>query len=188
MNRATYSAYDRDGRRKYLTPAEGRQFLKAARCLPQTKALFCLTLYYTGMRVSEALALTTDDVDYATGSLRIRSLKKREHREFRRIPLPPSLLSKLKLLSAERTEGSLWTFSRTTAWRLIKSVMNEAGITGIHASPKGLRHAFGVRGAIARIPLSLLQLWFGHSQPATTAIYLDVKDDEERALIQRTWK
>jgi integrase/recombinase XerD len=188
MSRENYSAYDREGRRKYLTHAEGRRFLKCARKLSRQEALFCMAIYYTGMRISEALALNVQDIDYPSGVIRIRSLKKRESREFRRIPVPNSLLARLHKLTDGRTEGQLWTFSRTTGWRIIKRVMNKAQITGIHATTKGLRHAFGVRGALAKIPLNLLQLWFGHSQSATTAIYLDVRDDEERTLIQRTWK
>ncbi|TLD71475.1 site-specific integrase [Phragmitibacter flavus] len=188
MNRETYSAYDLEGRRKYLTQEEGRRFLKIARRRKRAEALFCMTIYYTGMRISEALALSGQDIDFSTGVIRIRSLKKRERREFRRIPVPNSLLSGLRQLRGDRTEGPLWTFSRTTGWRIIKQIMNEAEISGIHATTKGLRHAFGVRGAIAKIPLNLLQLWFGHSQSATTAIYLNVRDDEERTLIRRTWK
>jgi integrase len=188
MSRGNYSAYDQEGRRKYLTREEGRRFLKCARKLPRAEALFCMTIYYTGMRISEALALTVQDFDLSTKAVRIRSLKKRQNREFRRIPVPDSLLSGLRQQSGEGDEGRLWTFSRTTGWRIVKRMMHEAEITGIHATAKGLRHAFGVRGAIARIPLNLLQLWFGHSQSATTAIYLEVRDDEERTLIRRTWK
>lgn len=188
MTQATYSAYDREGRRKYLTRDEGRRFLKFARRLPRSEALFCMTIYYTGMRISEALTLTSQDIDHATGVVCIRSLKKRQRREFRRIPIPDSLLSGLRQLPLGSPDGPLWAFSRTTAWRIIKRVMCTAEVSGIHATAKGLRHAFGVRGAIAKIPLNLLQLWFGHSQSSTTAIYLDVKDDEERALIKRTWK
>lgn len=188
MTQGTYSAYDNEGRRKYLTRAEGKAFRQSARKLPQAEALFCLTVYYTGMRISEALALTVEDVDSSTGTVRVRSLKKRAKREYRRLPVPDKLLSGLRLLSGTQPEQPLWAFSRTTAWRIIKRVMDDAGIAGIHATTKGLRHAFGVRGALAQIPLSLLQLWFGHSQSATTAIYLDVRDDEERQLMKRTWK
>lgn len=188
MTQGTYSAYDSEGRRKYLTPAEGKRFLRCARALPQAESLLCLTIYYTGIRISEALALTAEDVDFSTAVLRIRSLKKRDKRQFRRLPVPERLLEGLRKLSAARSEGTLWTFSRTTGWRIIKRVMDDAKITGIHATAKGLRHGFGVRGVFAGVPLNLLQLWFGHSQPTTTAIYLDVRDDEERQLMQRTWK
>lgn len=188
MSRETYSAYDGEGRRKYLTQPEGRQFRKCCRQLPGSQALFCMTIYYTGMRISEALSITAEDIDFASGVVRIRSLKKRQQREFRRIPLPNALLARLRILADEKPEGRLWTFSRTTGWRIIKRVMKAARITGVHATTKGLRHAFGVRGALAGIPLNLLQLWFGHSQSATTAIYLAVQDEEERQLIQKTWK
>ena len=188
MTKGTYSAYDSEGRRKYLTHAEGKRFLKSARKLPPAEALFCMTIFYTGIRISEALALTPQDVDYSTRTLRVHSLKKREKREFRHLPVPDALLSGLRKLAGDKTEGRLWSFSRTTAWRLIKRVMDECEIAGVHATTKGLRHAFGVRGALAKIPLNLLQLWFGHSQSATTAIYLDVRDEEERTLMQRTWK
>lgn len=188
MTQRTYSAYDSEGRRKYLTQAEGKKFLKSARKLPRAEALFCLTIYYTGMRISEALALTPQDVDHATGALRVCSLKKRGKREFRRIPVPDSLLSGLNQLTGDNLEERLWKFSRSTGWRIIKRIMAECEITGIHATTKGLRHGFGIRGALTQIPLNLLQLWFGHSQSATTAIYLDVRDDEERTLMQRTWK
>jgi integrase/recombinase XerD len=188
MTQGTYSAYDSEGRRKYLTHAEGKKFLKSARRLPRAEALFCLTIFYTGMRISEALALTGQDVDYSTRALRVRSLKKRAKREFRHLPVPDALLLGLRKLAHDKTEGRLWAFSRSTGWRIIKRVMDECEIAGIHATTKGLRHGFGVRGALAKIPLNLLQLWFGHSQSTTTAIYLDVRDDEERTLMQRTWK
>lgn len=188
MSRQTYSAYDPKGRRKYLTPEEGKQFLKSTRMLPSDEALFCRVIYYTGMRISEALALTAHDLDFSTATVRIRSLKKRQHVEYRRIPVPDELVSELRKLTDNRAEDRLWAFSRTTGWRVIKRVMQQAGVSGIHATTKGLRHAFGVRGAMAQVPLNILQLWFGHSQSATTAIYLNVKDDEERELIKRTWK
>ena len=65
--------------------------------------------------------------------------------------------------------------------------MNEAGISGIHATPKGLRHGFGVRAAMAGIPVTKIQKWMGHADIANTAIYLDVKDEEDRELMSRTW-
>lgn len=188
MTQGTYSAYDSEGRRKYLTSAEGRKFRRCARALPQTEALFCLTIYYTGMRISEALALAAADIELSSGVVRVRSLKKRSKREFRRLPVPQHLVAGLHNLIHEHPDGPLWEFSRSTAWRIIKRVMADAQISGIHATTKGLRHGFGVRGALAKIPLSVLQLWFGHSQSATTAIYLDVRDEEERALMKRTWK
>jgi integrase/recombinase XerD len=187
MEISARSAYDREGRRKYLTRAEGHKFLKQVVFLPKLNALFCLTLYYTGCRISEALALRLQDLDSEVKVVLIRSLKKRGRKVIRRIPIPEFLAR--ELLTAAPFQGGqcLWSFSRTTGWRIVKGVMRDAAISGIHASPKGLRHSFGVRGALGQIPVNLIQGWMGHSDPTTTAIYLAIRDEEERALIEKTW-
>ena len=55
--------YDRQGQRKYVTPAERKGFLLAAAAAPEDVRTFCGTLVYTGCRISEALALTAARVD-----------------------------------------------------------------------------------------------------------------------------
>lgn len=50
-------AYDQDGQRKYLSREEGDKFVRHITALPRSDALFCLTIYYTGCRISEALAM-----------------------------------------------------------------------------------------------------------------------------------
>ncbi len=181
------SAYDAEGRRKYLTSKENRVFLATANALPSMEAAFCLTLYYTGCRISEALNLTVRDVDREACVLRIRSLKKRKKKLIRRVPIPPKLARSL-CAGGGKPDDRIWKFCRTTGWRIIKRVMAETGITGVQATPKGLRHSFGVRGALQQIPITLLRDWMGHADIMTTAIYLDVKDEEEREFIKRTWK
>ena len=53
-----------DGQRKYLTPDERRDFIAAAKVHPDTSArTFCLTLAYTGCRISEALQLDYQRID-----------------------------------------------------------------------------------------------------------------------------
>ena len=37
----------------------------------------------------------------------------------------------------------LWGWSRTTVWRNVCDVMDDADLSGLHASPKGLRHGVG---------------------------------------------
>jgi len=81
----------------------------------------------------------------------------------------------------------LWRWSRTTAWRYIKRVMRTAGITGMSAMPKGLRHAFGVKAFQCNVPPRLVQRWLGHTSMHTTAIYADVSGPEERAFAARMW-
>jgi hypothetical protein len=46
----------------------------------------------------------------------------------------------------------LWRWSRTTAWRRVKSAMAVANIAGACAMPKGLQHAFGVNDFQCNVP------------------------------------
>lgn len=179
-------AYDAKGRRKYLNRNEGQKFVAETCKVSRDRALFGLTLYYTGCRISEALSLHRSDIDCETHVVLVKTLKKRGKHEIRRIPVPEFLTHELKGLNAE-SDGPLWSFSRTTAWRVVKEIMRDAEISGIHATAKGLRHGFGVRGALEKIPVSLIQHWMGHADSSTTAIYLAVKDDEERELMKKTW-
>jgi integrase len=179
-------AYDAAGRRKYLSKAEGLEFLRQAASLPNLEAVFCETLYYTGCRTSEALNLRRCDLDESMNAVLIHTLKKRGKKQIRRIPIPERLTKRLLDVATSDT-GQLWPFSRTTAWRLVKRAMLAAGLYGVHATCKGLRHAFGVRSALGHVPLPIIQGWMGHADASTTAIYLEVKDEEERELIGRTW-
>ena len=74
-----------------------------------------------------------------------------------------------------------------TGWRAVRGVMLAALLEGPHASPKGLRHGFGVAAVTAGIPLNLVQKWLGHAQLSTTAIYADAVGAEEKDIASRMW-
>jgi integrase len=189
----TLSLFTGAGQRKYLTGDERFRFLVAAgRCgRPELRTL-CSTLAHSGCRISEALALTAGSIDLVDGFIAVRCLKKRSKVPvIREVPVPPDLLDlllqvhELDISSAGKT---LWGFSRSRAWQLIKAVMGEAGIeTGPHATPKGLRHAFGLHAIRSGVPINLVQRWLGHASMTTTAIYLQAMGHEERAIAARMW-
>lgn len=195
------SLYETNGHRKYLTAEERERFLKAAERFPREVRTFCGTLAYTGCRISKALALTMDRVDLAGGALVFESLKKRKSGVYRAVPVPPALLDAIDLVpgirEAQENKGGkkgdgkgehLWTWSRATASRRVHEVMQAAGVTDpANASPKGLRHAFGVAAVGKGIPLNLVQRWLGHAQVTTTAIYADAIGEEERSIASRMW-
>jgi site-specific recombinase XerD len=74
-----------------------------------------------------------------------------------------------------------------SGWRAVHAVMAAAGITGAHASPKGLRHGFGVRAASEGISLNMVQKWLGHAHITTTAVYSDAVGEEEQSIASRMW-
>ena len=185
-----------DGARKYLTAGEREIFLREAELADRTVRTLCMTLAYAGCRLSEALALTANRVDLTAGVLVVESLKKRRAGVFRAVPVPPALLDALDMvhgireLQVRRGKGRgvrLWPWSRMTGWRAVHGVMQAARLDGPHASPKGLRHGFGVAAVTAGIPLNLVQKWLGHAQLTTTAIYADAVGAEEKDIARRMW-
>jgi site-specific recombinase XerD len=74
-----------------------------------------------------------------------------------------------------------------TGYRHICRLMVRARIVSANASPKALRHSFGVAAVGAGVPLSLLQRWLGHADLRTTAIYAQVTGPEERAIASKIW-
>jgi integrase/recombinase XerD len=188
------SLYSASGLRKYLTRDERERFLAASHAAsrPDVRTL-CLTLVYTGCRISEALALTPACVQAAEGIIAIRSLKNRKGLVvIREVPVPPLLVAELErvhALSSLPARQRLWPLSRGRAWQLIKEVMQAARLgTGPHASPKGLRHGFGLHAIRCGVPLNLVQRWLGHASMTTTAIYLQAVGSEEREIAARMWR
>jgi integrase/recombinase XerD len=190
-----FSLYAADGRRKYLNAAERHRALAAMAALPPDKALFALTLAWTGGRVSEILALTPASFQTEFGSVAITTLKRRRH-VVREVPLPPTLIAALEqyfgLSERQRdlvaANSRLWPWCRVTAWRMLKVVMQDARVFGRPACPRGLRHGFGVGALQASVPLNLVQRWLGHARMSTTAVYADACGPEERTLARRFWR
>jgi len=186
---------DVQGHRKYLTPNERRAFIvAAAQASPEVEA-FALIMAHTGVRISEALAITPMRIDVVARTLVVECLKKRRRGVFRAIPLSEALLDRLEAVhhlremraDAQRRNIRLWGWSRTTAWSRIKEIMAQAGIPPEVRKPKALRHAFGIQGTVAGVSLTLIGRWLGHSDISTTAIYTDAMGAEERQFAERMW-
>ncbi|CAA2145151.1 tyrosine-type recombinase/integrase [Methylobacterium bullatum] len=182
------SLHTAEGRRKYLTAAERGRFLAAAaEETPKIRTL-CLMLAWSGCRITEVLNLTRADLDCEAGTIAVRCLKKRRGGVVREIPVPAEFLAVLRQVhGAGRPSERLWPIARNTAWRQVKTVMEMASVGATAASPKGLRHGFGVHAIRSGIPLNLLQRWLGHASMSTTAIYADVMGPEEREIATRMW-
>lgn len=191
---------DEQGNRLYLNAEERAAFLDAAKTAERPLKLLCHTLHYSGCRISEGLELTARRVDLAEQSLRLRTLKKRDGKIiYRDVPVPPALIENLdnvfgireiqKRSQKKELDTPLWSWGRIQAWRLITSIMEQAGIAaGPQRTPKGLRHGFGVNATHSGIQLHMLQKWMGHADMQTTAIYATALGDEEREIAARMWE
>ncbi len=84
-------------------------------------------------------------------------------------------------------KDKIWTWTRNTGYLKVMAVMNKAGISGIHACPKGLRHSFAIHCLEKNIPLNLVSKCMGHSSLEITAIYANALSEEERKIASRIW-
>ena len=135
--------------------------------------------------------------DLKDGTIIIESAKKRKSGVYRPVPVPPTILDMLNMVhnvraaQRRRDRGKsvrLWDWSGTKGWYVVGAVMKVAKIAGPHATPKGLRHGFGIKAVTCGVPLNTLQQLFGHSQLSTTSIYADALGPEKRQLVERMWR
>ena len=189
------------GERKYLCADERQRFYKALDCLtdPYERTL-AESIYWAGYRPCEALRMQVMNVDIDGCRFIVRCAKKRGARKdqaYRSIPIPARFMTRLNqvhdiALCQRRgdlagSERLLWPFSRTTAWRIVRRVMEEAGLSGNRASARGLRHGFAVNAILHGVPLDRVQNWLGHEHMDTTAIYTDMAAQEDRAVAEKMW-
>src|SRR3954452_17180811 len=173
--RAGMQLYDAEGRRLYFTEDERRAFVTAAAKAPREVRTFCGVLHGTGCRISEALALTVQQIDLSGRVVVFESLKKRKRGVFRAVSVPPELLDTLDMVHGLReaqrrgqTKALLWPWSRMTAFRRVQEVIQRRGIpVAPHACPKGRWHGFGVQAVSRGIALNMVQKWLGHAQLTT---------------------
>lgn len=187
--------YDREKRRLYVNAAERERFLAVAMKQGTERRLFALTLFYTGCRISEALELSPASIQIDARLITFRTLKKREKLVMREVPIPASLAEDMATslrLHATEPDRHLWRhrgkrLTRAVAYRWIKEIMAEAGIEGAQATPKGLRHGYGVHAIRSGVQLNMLSKWMGHASLSTTAIYANASGKEEQEIAERMW-
>jgi len=200
-NQPVSLTYDPNGNRKYTTLFERRRFIKAAKMLGDASArTFCLTILFTGARISEVLALTPRQIDLEAGAIVLRTLKKRQRPGvppvYRAVPVPAEVLRDINqvhdIAALQRDEclrdARIWSWCRTSAWKRVKGVMADAQITGVQASPKGLRHGFAVGALVTGVPDVTVMRWLGHTRLETTMIYTDAVGVEAHDIAKRMWQ
>ena len=186
MQTPPFSLFTEHGERKYTDDPEYRRFMEDVQHLPLLPRTYCQILAVTGCRASEGLMLRR--LHLTDNQLIFHTLKRRRT-VFRLVPIPEWLAQQFLMLAAALSDpaGRIFPESRSTAYRWVRRVFLYADNHGTMASPKGLRHGFGVRCAMFNLPGSLIQTLMGHASYETTRIYLDLVGNEARTMIARTW-
>ncbi len=142
-------------------------------------------MWYTGLRISEVLALKQGDV-VATGIL-VTRLKGKGSRQDS-LPLPATVLDQLRLYALGIKRKTLFPFTRQRAWQVLREAAEKAHIRRtIH--PHLFRHSFGGRGGrldLGLTPLehlTVLQQMLGHSSSQSTLRYFKPRGEK----IKEAW-
>jgi len=143
------------------------------------------TLYATGLRVSELVALRTFEVNLDSGVVRVMGKGAKE----RLVPLGEEAVDWISRYMKERKDSSDALFltsrgrgmTRQAFWHLIRRYGKRA-IPGKKLSPHVLRHAFATHLINHGADLRVVQLLLGHADISTTQIYTHVARERLKAL------
>ncbi|RNI22962.1 site-specific tyrosine recombinase XerD [Flexivirga caeni] len=149
-------------------------------------------LYGIGARVTEAVSLDVDDLDFASASVRVLGKGGKE----RVLPLGryardalTAYLTRSRPALAAKGAGTPALFlnqrggrlSRQSAWNIIQAAAARADLPG-HLSPHTLRHSFATHLLDGGADVRVVQELLGHASVTTTQIYTMVTVQQLREV------
>jgi len=173
-------------RDKYLLKEEYKKFIENT---PEQYKLFWKIVFHSGLRISEGLNLTVNDILWNENKLLIATLKRKGH------PIIPIIISKdlideLKIYIKESgrmwknpaINGRIWKYSRQYAWRIFKSICIKAELNPKY-SPHALRHSHGVMIAdITNGNMVEIKNRLRHSSIKSTEFYVHCSEAKQKEL------
>jgi len=169
-----------------LSRAEALELLS---CISQPKhRLVLTTMYATGLRVSEAVALSVADIDSRRMTILVARGKGNKQRL---VPLSAQLLEELRC-GWQMHRHPVWLFpggqagrhlAVDTVQRACQTAVLRAGLKK-PISTHTLRHTFATELLEAGVDLLTIQKILGHRCLSTTAIYTHVRRDHLQAACQ----
>ncbi len=184
----------------YLTDAEVDALLDACDLTTWTgrrdHAMFALTIQ-TGLRISEVAGLTRQDVTLNAGA-HVHTVGK--GRKERRTPLVPTTRAIVKAWLDERSGAptdplfptitgkrlSRDAIERRLAHHVTVAGANCPSIQAKSVTMHTLRHTAAMRLLLAGNDVTVIALWLGHEQVATTNVYLHADMTQKQRAIDRT--
>ena len=167
----------------YLTEEDVRQLVEA--CKKERDRLLITLLFQTGVRISEALALTPAAIRNFEGKPAMEIIGK--GKKLRMVALPVNLKEKLESYAYRvKIEPRMRFFdiNRSRAWQILNEAREAAGMEK-RVFPHLLRHS----DAIIRLRKTgnpkALQYHLGHNSPAMTLRYLSTLTQEDALRVQQ---
>ena len=140
-----------------------------------------MTLYSTGIRVSELTRLCVNDIDSNRMVIRVHQGKGKKDRY---VPLLPSLVTVLRVYWKKyRPTDALFpsqrggcALSKSAVWKICAEAKRKAHLSK-RVTPHTFRHTFATHLLEAGTDLRTIQVILGHRSLRTTAMYLHVAEN-----------
>ena len=156
-----------------------------AGCKRERDQLLIMLLFQTGLRISEALALTPASIRNFEGKPAMEIIGK--GRKLRMVALPVQLKEKLESYAYRaciEPKQRFFKINRSRAWQILNEAGKAAGVRK-KVFPHLLRHS----DAIIRLRKTgnpkALQYHLGHNTPAMTLRYLSTLTQEDALRVQQ---
>jgi integrase/recombinase XerD len=163
----------------YLEPEQVHAMLDAARVSGPRDYLIIKTLWETGMRASELLALTPSDIEQKHEVITITNGKGGKER---RVLVKSETVKELFSYASQKGLGNdakLFPLKRRQLYNIIKKYGALAGVT-VH--PHTLRHSFAINLVRHNTDIRRVQMLLGHSSLNVTSVYLQFKESDLRQI------
>ena len=182
------SSSSRDKLPKYLAETEVKRVLEKAAAEKRRDHLILLTLFRTGLRVSELTDLKKRDIRQKENEIVVREGKGNKDRI---VPLESELGHLLGYYADDKGKHEkIFDISTRTVRNIVKRHTKDLDLSlpAEKISPHTFRHSFAVKVLKDGMDIRSLQKIMGHSNIETTMIYLDVvAEDVKQAFEVTRW-
>ncbi|AKP66518.1 site-specific tyrosine recombinase XerD [Companilactobacillus ginsenosidimutans] len=152
-------------------------------------------MYATGLRVSELINLTMDDLHLDLGLIKTVGKGDKE----RLLPIGDTAINWLKKYFTDTRNDLVQRYgqktqvflnfrgqhlTRQSIWRMIKKYINQVGITK-DVTPHTLRHSFATNLLANGADLRVVQELLGHSDISTTQIYTHINQTRMKQVYEQ---
>lgn len=172
-----------------ITQGEYRRLLEQCKGNYRDAAII-VTLGNTGLRVSELLGLTVNDIR----NIRDNTILIKGKNKYREVFFSSKVISVLnKYIEEYRVDtdkralftGKQGALKRQAINKILQKYAKKGHIKKYKAHPHSLRHFFGKRLAEQGVSLDVIQVYLGHENITTTAIYTKRSKSELLGTLER---
>jgi integrase len=145
------------------------------------RQLLLIWLWHQGMRISQTINLTWDDIDLERGTVRFFDAKGPRWRTF---PLHEAVFARLRQIPAEKRAGRVFPWSnRHNVYRWLRPLVRELGVT---FTPHMARHALGTALNAQGAGLRTIMGALGHDDARSSMRYQAAEIEVVRAVTAKT--